>query len=124
MKGCLFCEFGDRNKILDGKTAFVFLDNFPVTQSHSLIITKRHFASFFDATLEELFEINYLLKIRQEQILQADKTVEGFNVGINIGLVAGQSIPHLHVHLIPRRFGDVENPRGGVRGVIPDKKDY
>jgi ATP adenylyltransferase len=110
--------------VSENELAFVLEDGFPVTQYHSLIIPKRHFANFFDVTNEELLAINELLKTRKEQILDLDKTVSGFNVGINIGESAGQSIFHLHVHLIPRRVGDIDKPKGGVRGVIPEKRSY
>jgi len=125
---CFFCKFEkgliNERKILDGKLAFVINDGNPVTKHHSLIIPKRHFASFFDITNEELLEINELIKIRKDQILKLDPTVVGFNIGINIGEAAGQTVFHLHIHLIPRRIGDVENPKGGVRGVIPEKQKY
>ena len=121
---CFFCNLENNKKIIDGKLAFVIKDDFPVTKHHSLIIPKRHFESFFDVTDNELLEINELLKIRKTQISGEDSTVQGFNVGINIGLVAGQSIFHLHVHLIPRRKGDVISPKGGVRGIIPKKRSY
>ena len=121
---CYFCSLKDEEKIVNAKLGFVIADGFPVTKHHSLIIPKRHISSFFDITNDELLELNDLLKLRKEQILAEDKEVEGFNVGINIGLVAGQSIFHVHIHLIPRRFGDIENPKGGVRGVIPSKRNY
>ena len=123
-KVCPFCTIKTEDKIIDGKLAFVIEDSSPVTKHHSLIIPKRHFESFFDITNEELLEINELLKARKEQIKTLDSTVEGFNIGINIGEIAGQSIFHLHVHLIPRRAGDLKNPKGGVRGVIPGKRNY
>jgi len=104
--------------------AFVIKDTSPVTKHHSLIIPNRHIESFFDITDYELLEIHKLIKERKEQISTKDPTVEGFNIGINIGEVAGQSIFHLHVHLIPRRLGDLDNPKGGVRGVIPEKRTY
>lgn len=128
MDKCFFCKFEkgliNEERVLDGKLAFVINDGHPVTQYHSLIVPKRHFASFFEITNEELLEINELIKIRKDQILKSDPTVVGFNIGINIGEAAGQTVFHLHVHLIPRRIGDVENPRGGVRGVIPEKQKY
>jgi len=111
-------------KVIDGKLAFVVEDGFPVTKYHSLVVPKRHFSSFFEITTEELIEMNELIKRRKEEILKLDSTVSGFNVGINIGEAAGQSIFHLHVHLIPRRFGDIDNPKGGVRGIIPEKRNY
>ena len=100
------------------------IDAFPVTQHHSLAITKRHVASFFDLTDEELIEIKSLLNERKNEILRQDPVVVGFNIGINDGAAAGQTIFHLHIHLIPRRIGDIENPRGGVRGIIPEKRNY
>jgi len=121
---CVFCNLQKKDKIVDGKLAFILEDHFPVTKYHSLIIPKRHFENYFDISEEELLEINNLLKLRKEQILSKDKTVTGFNIGINVGRDAGQSIFHLHVHLIPRRSGDIENPKGGVRGVIPSKRNY
>ncbi|MDD2839541.1 MAG: HIT family protein [Rickettsiales bacterium] len=125
---CFFCKFEkgliNENKILDGKLAYIIADGHPVTQHHCLIVPKRHFASFFEITNEELLEINELIKVRKDQILKLDPTVSGFNIGINIGEAAGQTVFHLHVHLIPRRIGDVEHPRGGVRGVIPEKQSY
>ena len=124
IKECIFCSLKDESKVTIGKQAFVIEDNSPVTKHHSLIIPKRHFESFFDITKEELLEINELLKQRKEQILAQDPTVKGFNIGVNVGETAGQSIFHLHVHLIPRRPGDIENPKGGVRGVIPNKRNY
>ena len=121
---CFFCNLEDGKKIINGKLAFVIKDDSPVTKHHSLVISKRHFQSFFDTTEEELIEINKLLKVRKKQISEQDPTVQGFNIGINVGLVAGQSIFHLHVHLIPRRKGDLDKPKGGVRGIIPEKRDY
>ena len=113
-----------KEKIIDGKLAFVLADLFPVTEYHSLIIPKRHFSNYFEIKREELLEMHYLLKLRKKQILAEDETVSGFNIGINVGHDAGQSIFHLHIHLIPRRAGDVKNPSGGIHGVIPNKKNY
>lgn len=123
-KLCIFCNIEKSIKILSGDLAFVIEDSHPVTKYHSLIIPNRHFESFFDITDKELLEINQLIKTRTTQILAKDQSVEGFNIGINIGNIAGQSIFHLHVHLIPRRSGDIQNPRGGVRGIIPEKRNY
>lgn len=129
MKNCFFCSvlsalIPEKKIVLENKLAFVLEDGFPVTQYHSLVIPKRHFENFFEVTDEELLAINELLKVRKEQILDLDQSVSGFNIGINIGEAAGQSIFHLHVHLIPRRIGDIDNPKGGVRGVIPEKRSY
>jgi ATP adenylyltransferase len=99
-------------------------DKYPVTKGHTLIIPKRHFPNFFDISPDEMDDIETLLFIRKEELEATDKTIEGFNIGINIGEVAGQTVGHLHIHLIPRRKGDMDDPRGGVRGVIPEKQKY
>lgn len=90
----------------------------------ALIIPKRHIASYFELTDDELRQTHDLLKAQRHEILRADSTVSGFNIGINVGEDAGQTVFHCHFHLIPRRKGDTKNPRGGVRGVIPSKQDY
>ena len=104
--------------------AYVTRDGFPVTQYHTLIIPKRHTLDFFGLTQAELNAINALIHSQKKVIEGLDKTVEGFNIGANCGEIAGQSVWHCHIHLIPRRRGDVENPRGGVRHLIPGKGHY
>ena len=89
-----------------------------------MVIPKRHIRNYFDLTNEELLACNDLIKIVKNEIITKDKTVRGFNLGTNIGKVSGQSIHHCHFHIIPRREGDVENPQGGVRSVIPGKQYY
>ena len=121
---CIFCNKNNESILEESPLAYSKKDKYPVTQEHTLIITKRHVDNFFDLTNDEILEINELLKKRKEEILQKDKTVTGFNIGVNIGESAGQSVFHVHIHLIPRRLGDIENPKGGVRGVIPDKRNY
>jgi diadenosine tetraphosphate (Ap4A) HIT family hydrolase len=88
------------------------------------LFQKRHVDNYFELTNEELIACNDLIKIIKDEILVKDKSVKGFNVGVNSGTVAGQSIMHCHIHLIPRRSGDVDNPQGGVRSVIPKKQHY
>jgi len=122
-KHCVFCNSGNR-VIIENEYAYAMLDVFPVTKGHTLIISKRHFSSYFQITEEELLSINALLLEMRKQLLEEDKSIEGFNIGINSGEVAGQTIFHLHVHLIPRRKNDTQNPKGGVRGVIPNKMSY
>ena len=95
-----------------------------MSAGHSLIIPKRHFADYFDMTGEEHKALHHLVRIRRKQLLESDKTIQGFNVGVNSGEAAGQTVWHCHIHLIPRRKGDIKNPRGGVRGVIPPKMSY
>jgi diadenosine tetraphosphate (Ap4A) HIT family hydrolase len=102
---------------------YVVRDLFPVSPSHSLVIPFRHFASVFDATPEELSSIAAALVARKRQLSET-LAVNGYNIGINEGAAAGQTIPHVHVHLIPRFDRDVPDPRGGVRGVIPEKRVY
>jgi len=103
--------------------SFAIYDGFPVNEGHALIIPKRHTANYFDLSLEEQKDCIELLN-RVKDIVQEKYNPAGFNVGININEVAGQSVPHVHIHLIPRYEGDVEEPRGGVRGVILSKKSY
>lgn len=122
--GCLFCNVGDERVIAENELAFAIRDGFPVTELHSLIIPKRHVSDYFELTEEELLACNELLRIVKEEILAKDESVKGFNVGANSGLVAGQSIFHCHIHLIPRREGDVPNPKGGIRHLIPGKGAY
>jgi diadenosine tetraphosphate (Ap4A) HIT family hydrolase len=95
-----------------------------VTNLHTLILPKRHIADFFELHSPERNAVFSLLENQKTEISQRDRSVEGFNVGINVAETAGQTVFHTHIHLIPRRRGDVENPRGGVRGVIPSKQQY
>ncbi|MCW3797406.1 HIT domain-containing protein [Sphingomonas sp. BN140010] len=122
--GCLFCEVGERNMIAENRLAFVRRDGFPVTELHTLVIPKRHVSSYFNLSQPELNAIHQLLAEEKMQLAAADRTIVGFNIGMNDGAVAGQTIMHCHVHLIPRRAGDVAEPRGGVRHVIPGKGNY
>ncbi len=112
---CIFCEFYRVEKyIAQNDLAFAIFDNFPVNKGHVLIIPKRHFASYFDATHEELVALNNLIQ-DVKALIDMEYKPDGYNLGVNIGEVAGQTIFHLHIHLIPRYIGDVDNPRGGVR---------
>ena len=121
---CLFCESKESGFIIENHLAYVSYDTYPVSKYHCLIIPKRHMKNFFDLTNDELVACNDLIKIIKKDIINKDPRVEGFNLGTNIGKVSGQSILHCHFHLIPRRSGDVENPQGGVRSVIPSKQHY
>ena len=120
---CAFCNNDDK-KLIETKNAFVISDKYPVTQSHSLIIPKRHVESFFELTPEEYADCMILIKTIRKILCKQDVTITGFNIGVNDGIDAGQTITHCHVHLIPRRKGDVENPFGGIRHVIPQKGFY
>ena len=121
---CIFCELPLDRIIDQTNLSKVFRDAFPVTKLHTLIIPKRHVADYFELTDAEQADIQTLLQKHHQLIKLKDATVTGFNVGINVGASAGQTVFHVHVHLIPRRNGDVPNPQGGVRGVIPEKQRY
>lgn len=121
---CFFCKsIKNRDYTLENEYAILRFDDFPVNKGHLEIIPKRHVKDWWEATKEERIAIFDLL---DEAKIMVDKKYnpDGYNIGMNLGEVAGQSVMHLHVHLIPRYEGDVQNPRGGVRGVIPGKKDY
>lgn len=104
--------------------AYLIRDGFPVTDGHSLVIPKRHVVDYFGLTADELLDCDRLVRSARERLIEEDPSIEGFNIGINAGAAAGQTVFHCHIHLIPRRTGDVENPRGGVRNIIPGKGDY
>ena len=124
---CPFCEIvknpsSDR-MILENTEAFLIEDGFPVSPGHSLIIPKRHIGSFFEATEDERNDLLRLLD-RAKKIVDERYKPSAYNMGINDGPAAGQTVPHLHIHLIPRYEQTGIDPRGGVRWVIPDKADY
>jgi len=123
---CVFCqaESSGYRVIAENDLAFVIRDGFPVTDGHTLIIPKRHVADYFDLHQAERNAIERLLHEQRALLAAEDETINGWNVGVNAGESAGQTVFHVHVHLIPRREGDVENPRGGVRGVFPSKQNY
>ena len=118
---CLFCDADAA--LFSNEHAFVRFDDFPVNPGHCLIIPHRHFASFFEATLDERAAIFALVDLARARVDEEFRP-GGYNIGVNVGPIAGQSVMHLHVHLIPRYAGDVENPKGGVRGVIPSRQKY
>ena len=121
---CHFCGLSEDRILDESDTCLVIYDLYPVTPLHILIITKRHVTSYFELDSQEREEVQQLIDIHQQRISNEDKSVTGFNIGINCGEDAGQTVMHCHVHLIPRRKGDIDDPRGGVRGVIPDKRVY
>lgn len=122
---CLFCDLAEKKDLIIWENDLVFgvYDRFPVSRGHVLLIPKRHIATCFEATDDEYAAIGQGLRALRER-LDSLYHPDGYNVGINNGPAAGQSVPHLHVHLIPRYSGDVDHPRGGIRGVIPDRRDY
>ena len=124
LNNCVFCNLLPKEIVNEYKNFFVIRDAYPVTPLHSLIITKRHVVSYFQCSKEELNEIPIILDTQNTELKILDDTIAGFNIGMNIGEDAGQTIFHCHVHIIPRRKGDILNPRGGIRGVIPDKQNY
>jgi diadenosine tetraphosphate (Ap4A) HIT family hydrolase len=122
--GCVFCQIQDRQIILSTPNFLAFHDIYPVTEKHTLIIPRRHVAKLRDLTPNERHELTEFIVTTQNELQIADKQIAGFNIGINEGAAGGQTVFHLHVHVIPRRAGDMIDPRGGVRGVIPDKQKY
>ena len=121
---CLFCDSKKSGIAHENDLAYASYDSYPVSDHHCLIIPKRHTKDYFDMTNDELIACNNLIQIVKNEILSKDINVKGFNIGTNAGKIAGQSIMHCHIHLIPRREGDVDNPQGGVRSVIPNKQHY
>lgn len=120
---CPFCTLLPQRVIDENATAIAIRDGYPVSPGHTLLIPKRHSASFFDLAEQERSDLLSLLN-RAKLTLDAEFQPQGYNIGINDGPAAGQTVPHLHVHLIPRYDGDLPDPRGGVRWVIPDKAKY
>lgn len=116
------CPFCARVTPLTGN-AFVFMDEYPVTRGHALVVPRRHVEHYFDCTDDEKSAIWACVDALHAQ-LKTLYAPDGFNVGFNAGAAAGQTVPHVHVHVIPRYVGDVEDPRGGVRGVIPARRHY
>lgn len=124
-KNCPFCSQEKDRMLFETDLTFALWSKFEVSKGHTLIIPKRHVSSWFKATNEEKTELMCSsLDAAKKIISETYGNVDGFNIGINVGPAAGQTVMHLHVHLIPRYFGDVENPTGGVRNVIPDKGNY
>ncbi|MDZ7737327.1 MAG: HIT family protein [Gammaproteobacteria bacterium] len=120
---CLFCEIEQDRILQEDEFCFAVRDGFPVSEGHTLIITKRHIGSFFETTEEEKLALLKALELAKTD-LDREYGPSAYNIGINDGTAAGQTVPHLHLHLIPRYKGDSVDPRGGVRWVIPDKAAY
>ena len=127
MSDCPLCSQKDNaienGKLIENDLAYVLMDTNPVSPGHCLIVPRRHVAEFFDATKEEKLAIFDLVD-EMKAIIDKKHAPDAYNIGVNIGKAAGQSVPHIHIHMMPRYFGDIENPRGGVRGVIPKKQKY
>lgn len=120
---CPFCQVEIERVIEHNASAIALADAFPVSPGHTLIIPRRHISDFFELSTGEAAAIFDLLR-RVEQRLRSEHGPAGFNIGVNVGIAAGQTVMHAHVHLIPRYAGDVPDPTGGVRGVIPGKRRY
>lgn len=123
MSTCPFCSLPNERVVLANKSGYVVRDAYPVSQGHTLIIPRRHIGSFFELGTDERQDLLNLLDTAQAK-LQINHQPQGYNIGINDGPAAGQTVPHLHIHLIPRYTNDVTDPRGGVRWVIPEKAKY
>lgn len=122
---CPFCDSEINKRVIaENEYVFAIRDGFPVTEHHSLIIPKRHVQDYFGLSQAELIACDEMLRSISKEISAIDDTVKGFNIGLNAGEAAGQTVFHCHIHLIPRRVGDVENPRGGVRNIFPNKGNY
>lgn len=120
---CLFCNLSKEEYIAENDYGYAVYDKFPVNKGHALIIPKRHFESYFEATHEEITAL-YALMNDVKEIIDEELAPDGYNVGVNVGEDAGQSIMHLHMHLIPRYKGDIDNPRGGVRKLKKELVPY
>ena len=121
---CLFCNIESKRVVLENNLAYSIKDKYPVSAGHSLIIPKRHFQDYFEISQPEFNSVNTLVQNIKIQLKKNDSTITGFNIGINCGSDAGQTIMHTHIHLIPRRKYDIQNPIGGVRNIFPDKGNY
>jgi diadenosine tetraphosphate (Ap4A) HIT family hydrolase len=120
---CPFCTVQDTDKILVSEYCFARWDKYPVTVGHLLIIPNRHIGDYFLLAPSEKTGV-WVMVDEAQRLLEQRHRPDGYNVGINVGAAAGQTVNHCHIHLIPRRWGDTNNPRGGVRGVIAGKADY
>ena len=124
LENCPFCKMdSERDLIMESDTVFAIFDKYPVSKGHALIIPKRHCANYFDLTVEEQVKCLDLLN-QVQKLISAQFKPDGFNIGVNVNDAGGQTVPHVHIHLIPRYNGDVLNPEGGIRGVVPGKKEY
>jgi diadenosine tetraphosphate (Ap4A) HIT family hydrolase len=120
---CPFCNPDKTGVILANDHAMAIYDGFPITPGHSLIVPKRHIGSYFEATrVEQTALLDLTAEMRQ--LLLKERSPDAFNIGVNDGVAAGQTVMHMHIHLIPRYAGDTEDPRGGVRWIFPEKADY
>ena len=120
---CPFCNLAEERIVADDDLVLAIRDKYPVSPGHTLIIPRRHVEDYFELTAEEYAAMHAML-LKLKKALEEELKPQGFNVGVNVGRAAGQTIDHVHLHLIPRFEGDMSDPRGGVRGVIPEKQKY
>ena len=115
--------FFKKPKLIENDLGFVVYDGFPVSKGHCLVVPHRVYSNYFDSTEDEIIGLQKLV-VETKEFLDQEYQPDGYNIGINCGEVSGQTIPHVHIHVIPRYKGDMDNPKGGVRGVIPSKQKY
>jgi diadenosine tetraphosphate (Ap4A) HIT family hydrolase len=120
---CPFCPPPEERVFYEDDLILGLWDGFPINPGHALLVPRRHVATWEEATSEEQRSLTTAVVIAQQEIRKNHRP-DGFNVGMNLGPAAGQTVPHLHLHVIPRYLGDVPDPRGGVRWVVPDRADY
>lgn len=123
-QSCIFCELPKDRIIGDNNYFHIVEDIYPVTKNHCLIISKRHVTSYFELNHQEKIALIEALEIAKNYVDNEDENITGYNIGVNVGRDAGQTVMHFHQHLIPRRNHDTDDPTGGVRGVIPGKQKY
>lgn len=123
---CPLCEYAlnEASWLAESKEMFAIYDEYPVTENHVLIVTKAHIGDYLDLNYRQYVQLCNLMQSLTNMLIKKDHTINGFNVGANCGRAAGQTIIHCHFHIIPRHYGDMEDPRGGIRGCIPDKRIY
>ena len=119
----IFLEFPEERILFSGNNFFIVYDSYPVSDGHCLIISNEVKETFFDLSDEEKMDLDSMIE-KAKEIIEEIRSPDGYNIGMNCGIAAGQTVMHFHCHVIPRYIGDMEEPRGGVRGVIPDKQNY
>ena len=119
----IFLEFPEERILFRGNNFFIIYDSYPVSDGHCLIISNEVKETYFDLSDEEKMDLGSMIE-KVKEIIEETRSPDGYNIGINCGIAAGQTVMHFHCHVIPRYIGDMEEPRGGVRGVIPDKQNY
>ena len=119
----IFLEFPEERILFRGNNFFIVYDSYPVSDGHCLIISNEVKETYFDLSDEEKMDLDSMIE-KAKEIIEETRSPDGYNIGMNCGIAAGQTVMHFHCHVIPRYIGDMEEPRGGVRGVIPDKQNY